>query len=191
MKTFPQQSSITVSAFFGELVLTFLIDKSPAGSRSFTIAEGFPESFAVVVVSDLTVDEVLVELSPAPWNVEVCREGLRSALEGFLEASEAYSYSTSNYKQDNGKLDYTLLMNDLKPQVEAVVKVLHWGHHTKGYPRQGYKTLPGGTDRLVAACYRHLAAMSEDFWATDEESGHPHAVHAVANILMAMSKGAE
>lgn len=99
--------------------------------------------------------------------------------------------STSNYKQDNGKLDYTLLMNDLQPQVEAIVKVLHWGHHTKGYPRQGYKTLPGGTDRLVAACYRHLAAMAEDFWATDDESGQPHAVHAVANILMAMSKGAE
>lgn len=108
-----------------------------------------------------------------------------------LPTKEPTVTTNTNYKQDNGKLDYTLLMNDLQPQVEAIVKVLHWGHHTKGYPRQGYKTLPGGTDRLTAACYRHLAAMSEDFWAKDEESGQPHVVHAVANLLMAMAKTPE
>lgn len=91
------------------------------------------------------------------------------------------------YKQDAGKLDYNLLMRDLAPQVAQVVQVLHWGHHTKGYPRVGYKTLPDAEERLMAATQRHLAAMAQDALAKDEESGLPHAVHVIANQLMMLA----
>lgn len=97
--------------------------------------------------------------------------------------------SPKGYKMDQGKLDYTLFLKDMSPEVAQIVQCLHWGHHTKGYPREGYKTLPGGSDRLLAACYRHMAAMSEDFWEKDKESGQPHVVHAITNLLMAMAQG--
>lgn len=192
MKTFPPGSSVVLTAFLDELTLTFRVDKSPINACTFTMPEGFPETFSIFEVSSLTVDEVMVELSSTSLsNLGMPSGDLRSSLESFLGAARPYSGDNTNYKQDSGKLDYTLLMNDLQPQVEAVVKVLHWGHHTKGYPRQGYKALPGGTDRLTAACYRHMAAMAEDFWAKDDESGQPHVVHAVANLLMAMAKTPE
>ena len=94
---------------------------------------------------------------------------------------------TKGYKQDAGKLDYNLLMRDLAPQVEQIVKVLHWGHHTKGYPRNGFRTLPDAEGRFMAATQRHLAAMAKDALAKDPESGLPHAIHVVANQLMMLA----
>lgn len=94
---------------------------------------------------------------------------------------------TKGYKQDAGKLDYNLLMRDLAPQVEQLVKVLHWGHHTKGYPRNGFRTLPDAESRFMAATQRHLAAMAKDALAKDEESGLPHAIHVIANQLMMLA----
>lgn len=91
------------------------------------------------------------------------------------------------YKQDAGKLDYNLLMRDLAPQVEQIVKVLHWGHHTKGYPRNGFRTLPDAEGRFMAATQRHLAAMAKDALAKDEESGLPHSIHVIANQLMMLA----
>jgi hypothetical protein len=91
------------------------------------------------------------------------------------------------YKQDDGKLDYNLLMRDLAPQVEQIVKVLHWGHHTKGYPRNGFRTLPDAEGRFMAATQRHLAAMARDALAKDPESGLPHAIHVIANQLMMLA----
>lgn len=93
----------------------------------------------------------------------------------------------AGYKQDAGKLDYNLLMRDMAPQVEQIVKVLHWGHHTKGYPRNGFRTLPDAEGRFMAATQRHLAAMSKDALAKDEESGLPHAIHVIANQLMMLA----
>lgn len=93
----------------------------------------------------------------------------------------------AGYKQDTGKLDYNLLMRDMAPQVEQIVKVLHWGHHTKGYPRNGFRTLPDAEGRFMAATQRHLAAMSKDALAKDEESGLPHAIHVIANQLMMLA----
>lgn len=93
----------------------------------------------------------------------------------------------SGYKQDTGKLDYNLLMRDLAPQVEQIVKVLHWGHHTKGYPRNGFRTLPDAEGRFMAATQRHLAKMAQDAGALDEESGLPHAIHVIANQLMMLA----
>lgn len=95
--------------------------------------------------------------------------------------------SSKGYKQDNGKLDYNLLMRDLAPQVEQIVKVLHWGHHTKGYPRNGFRTLPDAEGRFMAATQRHLAAMAKDALAKDSESGLPHAIHVIANQLMMLA----
>lgn len=97
------------------------------------------------------------------------------------------SPSTKGYKQDAGKLDYNLLMRDLAPQVEQIVKVLHWGHYTKGYPRNGFRTLPDAEGRFMAATQRHLAAMAKDALAKDEESGLPHAIHVIANQLMMLA----
>lgn len=94
---------------------------------------------------------------------------------------------TKGYKQDSGKLDYNLLMRDLAPQVEQIVKVLHWGHHTKGYPRNGFRTLPDAEGRFMAATQRHLAAMAKDALAKDVESGLPHAIHVIANQLMMLA----
>lgn len=93
----------------------------------------------------------------------------------------------SGYKQDAGKLDYNLLMRDLAPQVEQIVKVLHWGHHTKGYPRNGFRTLPDAEGRFMAATQRHLAAMAKDALARDGESGLPHAIHVITNQLMMLA----
>lgn len=93
----------------------------------------------------------------------------------------------SGYKQDARKLDYNLLMRDLAPQVEQIVKVLHWGHHTKGYPRNGFRTLPDAEGRFMAATQRHLAAMAKDALAKDSESGLPHAIHVIANQLMMLA----
>lgn len=97
------------------------------------------------------------------------------------------SEATKGYKQDAGKLDYNLLMRDLAPQVEQIVKVLHWGHHTTGYPREGFRTLPDAEGRFMAATQRHLAAMAKDALAKDEESGLPHAIHVIANQLMMLA----
>lgn len=95
--------------------------------------------------------------------------------------------SGNGYKQDTGKLDYNLLMRDLAPQVEQIVQVLHWGHHTKGYPRNGFRTLPDAEGRFMAATQRHLAKMAKDALAKDEESGLPHAIHVIANQLMMLA----
>ena len=103
------------------------------------------------------------------------------------EPTHKCSPSSEGYKQDDGKLDYNLLMRDLAPQVEQIVKVLHWGHHTKGYPRNGFRTLPDAEGRFMAATQRHLAAMAKDALAKDEESGLPHAIHVIANQLMMLA----
>lgn len=92
--------------------------------------------------------------------------------------------SGKDYKPDSSKPDYTLLMDDMSETVARVVKVLHWGHYTKGYPRSGYKQLPNAADRLIAATYRHLAEAAKDRRALDSESGELHLVHACTNLLM-------
>ena len=93
----------------------------------------------------------------------------------------------AGYKQDSRKLDYNLLMRDLAPQVEQIVKVLHWGQHTRQYPRNGFRTLPDAEGRFMAATQRHLAAMAKDALAKDSESGLPHAIHVIANQLMMLA----
>lgn len=103
------------------------------------------------------------------------------------ETATQVSPSGKGYKQDAGKPDYNLLMRDLAPQVEQIVKVLHWGHHTKGYPRNGFRTLPDAEGRFMAATQRHLAAMAKDALAKDGESGLPHAIHVIANQLMMLA----
>lgn len=93
----------------------------------------------------------------------------------------------NGYKQDSGKVDYTLLMQDMSSQVHEIASLLHWGHHDKGYPREGYKTLPGARQRLLAATYRHLSQIGPDMEGLDEESGKRHLAHAATNLLMLLS----
>lgn len=115
------------------------------------------------------------------------RWGWCSQISRRADPREMPATSTKGYKQDSGKLDYNLLMRDLAPQVEQIVRVLHWGHHTKGYPRNGFRTLPDAEGRFMAATQRHLAAMAKDAMAEDEESGLPHAIHVIANQLMMLA----
>lgn len=93
----------------------------------------------------------------------------------------------NGYKQDSGKVDYTLLMQDMAVQVHEIASLLHWGHHVKGYPREGYKTLPDARQRLLAATYRHLSQIGPDMECLDEESGKRHLAHAATNLLMLLS----
>ena len=128
------------------------------------------------------LEEIATKLADAP-----VRGGL-TIVSRLWDPQEAPAAASSpGYKQDNGKLDYNLLMRDLAPQVEQIVKVLHWGHHTKGYPRNGFRTLPDAEGRLMAATQRHLAAMAKDALAKDSESGLPHAIHVIANQLMMLA----
>ena len=90
----------------------------------------------------------------------------------------------SNYKKDQGKVDYTLLLSDMAPTVHDCVTSLDWALRAKGYPRGAYKDLDMGQDRLLAAAYRHMAAMAVDRTAVDSESGLPHVVHAITNLMM-------
>lgn len=121
-----------------------------------------------------------------------CSGSLRGALPIIKEGTKTLELErglqkSKGYKQDDGKPDYNLLMRDLAPQVEQIVKVLHWGHYTKGYPRNGFRTLEDGPNRFMAATQRHLAAMAKDAMAKDSESGLPHAIHVIANQLMLLA----
>lgn len=143
----------------------------------------FPElDLAVILKGRLQVE-------PGLW-LPVRAHMLRGDIYYLMKGTEEVKPTTpsgNGYKQDTGKLDYNLLMRDLAPQVEQIVQVLHWGHHTKGYPRNGFRTLPDAEGRFMAATQRHLAKMAKDALAKDEESGLPHAIHVIANQLMMLA----
>ena len=89
-----------------------------------------------------------------------------------------------DYKQDKAKVDLTLVHLDMAPTLEACAALLQDSLKRRGYPRNGYKDLLGSEDRLMAACYRHMAAMAQDRLALDPDSGMPHLVHAITNLMM-------
>lgn len=89
-----------------------------------------------------------------------------------------------DYKQDKAKVDLTLVHLDMAPTLEACAALLQDSLKRRGYPRNGYKDLLGSEDRLMAACYRHMAAMANDRLAPDTDSGMPHLVHAITNLMM-------
>lgn len=89
-----------------------------------------------------------------------------------------------DYKQDKAKVDLTLVHLDMAPTLEACAALLQDSLKRRGYPRNGYKDLLGSEDRLMAACYRHMAAMATNRWALDPDSGMPHLVHAITNLMM-------
>lgn len=89
-----------------------------------------------------------------------------------------------DYKQDQKKVDLTLVHLDMAPTLEACAALLEDSLKRRGYPRNGYKDLIGSEDRLMAACYRHMAAMATNRLELDPDSGMPHLVHAITNLMM-------
>lgn len=83
-------------------------------------------------------------------------------------------------KHDKGKVRFSLLPFD---GLTEVAKVFEFG--AKKYGRNNWKR---GLQysRLVDATFRHLMAVVQK-QDVDPESGHLHAAHAVANLLMLLS----
>lgn len=88
-------------------------------------------------------------------------------------------------KHDNGKPDWTLL--PVKPLV-TVIRVLE--HGLVKYSRDNWKQVKDGRNRYLNAAFRHLASISDGEWL-DEESGLPHAAHAVCCLLFLLWFGTE
>lgn len=80
-------------------------------------------------------------------------------------------------KFDTEKLNYSLM--PWKP-MDEVVKVLMFG--AKKYGRDNWKQVPEAERRYRAAAHRHLNAISEGEWL-DDESGLPHAAHAICCLV--------
>lgn len=89
-----------------------------------------------------------------------------------------------DYKQDKGKVDLTFTHLDCSRTLEGCAAIMEDAHKRRGYPRNGFKDLIGSEDRLMAACYRHMSAMAENRLALDTDSGKPHILHAITNLMM-------
>lgn len=86
---------------------------------------------------------------------------------------------------DSTKFDLGKPMWDLLPfaEIEDVVKVLTYGANK--YKKDGWKTVPNGLPRYIAATMRHISSYmtGED---NDTESTLSHLSHACTNILFMM-----
>jgi hypothetical protein len=84
------------------------------------------------------------------------------------------------------KLDEDKIRMDLVPPelMEEVGKVLTFG--AKKYTPNGWKTVPNGNERYMAALLRHLMAHQKGE-VNDPESGLSHLSHAATNIAFLIS----
>lgn len=84
-------------------------------------------------------------------------------------------------KYDAGKPDWTLVpFSALVP----VIRVLEFG--ARKYSRGGWRLVPQGDRRYLAAAFRHLTAFS-DGETHDAESGLPHLAHAACCLLFLLA----
>ena len=83
-------------------------------------------------------------------------------------------------KDDNGKPMAGVLL-DFSRALQTVVDVGTYG--AKKYKRQGWATVPEGSQRYTDAMMRHLLAMDVDPDGLDKETGLPHLAHVAWNAL--------
>ena len=83
----------------------------------------------------------------------------------------------SGRKDDQGKIDYSLLPWDI---VDEVVRVLQFG--AQKYDRDNWRKVPDGLRRYSNAAMRHLVALQRGE-INDPESGLSHAAHAACCCL--------
>lgn len=81
-------------------------------------------------------------------------------------------------KVDSGKLDYTLVPTS---SFKWLAKL--WGVGAKKYSRDGWKEVPDGQARYLAALYRHLEEMRSGEWM-DSDTGCPHLICVAWNALV-------
>lgn len=82
-----------------------------------------------------------------------------------------------SHKQDEGKLDYSLVPDDWE---QGLAMVLAFG--AKKYGANTWQQVPFAKSRYYAALRRHLSAWREGK-LTDKESGLPHLYHVAVNAL--------
>ena len=81
------------------------------------------------------------------------------------------------HKQDEGKLDYSLVPEDWE---QGLAMVLAFG--AKKYGANTWQQVPSAKSRYYAALRRHLSAW-RDGELTDKESGLPHLYHVAVNAF--------
>lgn len=83
---------------------------------------------------------------------------------------------------DTYKFDSNKLMWDLLPikATEAIVDVLTYGANK--YKPGGWRTVPDGRRRYIAAFFRHFISHLKGE-RIDPESGKPHIAHALCNLV--------
>jgi hypothetical protein len=87
---------------------------------------------------------------------------------------------TKGIKHDQGKADWSLLPFDV---MDDVVQVLTFG--AEKYDRYNWKNVE--TIRYQAAALRHISSYMQGD-TTDDESGYPHLVHAIVNLMFILAK---
>lgn len=83
-------------------------------------------------------------------------------------------------KLDAGKLRPWLVLSGFAHAIEAVVKVGTDG--AAKYSDNGWKSVPGGSERYMDALERHLMALRQGE-VLDGLSGSPHLAHIAWNAL--------
>jgi len=84
-------------------------------------------------------------------------------------------------KHDNGKLEFTLLIQDFAPQLEAMVKILTVGKDHHG--RKNWQAELSDPEMFKDALHRHLNAYHQGY-DDDEETKQPHLLHVAVNALI-------
>lgn len=97
----------------------------------------------------------------------------------FLE--DIVGVSMKDQQKDGVKYDQGKLRFDLLPwrAITALVRILTFGSYK--YTPNGWKTVPGASERYLAAALRHLALRGSGE-VYDKESGLRHIDHAMCNL---------
>ncbi len=100
-----------------------------------------------------------------------------------LTSLDSNTNSLGGKKNDQNKIDYTLLLKDLPESVKSVVKVLEFG--SKRYGRTNYSKVE--TERYEAAMLRHaMAYLSGEL--LDPETEEPHLSHLVCCAMFLIER---
>lgn len=79
-------------------------------------------------------------------------------------------------KNDNEKVDFSLLLSGMPQALEEVADVLTYG--AKKYERNNWKFVPDAHNRYLAAGMRHEILLQEGF-ARDDETNMHHLAHKI------------
>ena len=98
------------------------------------------------------------------------------------------SNTTEGLKFDSGKIDWMILFEHMKPQVEDVVKVLM--HGEEKYKRDNWMHVQHSQLRYTNAMLRHILGYisGEEH---DPDTGLPHLAHAICCQLFLMHGGSK